>query len=438
MKGSSALSRLLILVKCLRVFHATLAMLLTFAMALGQTAADDSQAIPPVSFVTGVANCCTDEPPSACCTWASSSYLLYWVKDGPLPGPLVTTSTNPADVGALGAPSTRVLFGDSGLDYGTFSGLRASLGSWLESNRVVGIEASGLLLEQRSLGFAVRSGAGGTPLLAIPAFDPTAQTMGPFVTLPPGVTPPAEAGLFITQPGSFAGGIAVTSASRLWDAEFNGIVNLVRGPQFQVDLLTGFRYLDLAESLTISTDSLGLAGSGSFAGAFFTTADHFETRSQFYGGQVGARLELHRGKVHGSLLGKLALGSTHDVVERGGLTTIRNSQDPATPTGTFAGGLLALPTNIGRQTEEHFAVVPEVQAQIAYDWTPGVRTFVGYDFLWVSSVVRPGDQIDRAVNLSQVPAFGGAGLSGPARPAPLFETSDFWAHGVRLGIEFRY
>jgi hypothetical protein len=424
-------------VKRLREFLATLALLVSLSRTcLGQTAPDSPGAIPPDT--AELAGCCAHESEPARWAWASADYLLYRVKDGPLPGPLVTTSSNPADVGALGAPTTRVLFGDADLDYGTFSGLRTSLGAWLESSQTVGIEAGGFLLEQRSLGFAVRSDAAGTPLLAIPAFDPTTQTMGPFVTLPPGVTPPAEAGLFITQPGSFAGGIAATSASRLWDAELNGIANLVRCPRCRVDFLAGFRYLDLAESLTITTDSLGLAGSGSFAGAFFTTADHFETRSQFYGGQVGTRLELNRRRLSGSLLAKLALGSVHDVVERGGLTIIRNSQDPATPSGTFAGGLLALPTNIGRQTEEHFAVVPEVQAQLAYAWSSGLRTFVGYDFVWVSSVVRPGDQIDRAVNLTQVPAFGGSGLSGPARPAPLFETTDFWAHGVRFGVEFRY
>ena len=56
-----------------------------------------------------------------------------------------------------------------------------------------------------------------------------------------------------------------------------------------------------------------------------------------------------------------------------------------------------------------------------------------------NDVVRPGNQIDRVVNPNIVPTdqdFGVAG--GPRRPAPLFNSSDFWAQGVNFGLHFRY
>jgi hypothetical protein len=56
-------------------------------------------------------------------------------------------------------------------------------------------------------------------------------------------------------------------------------------------------------------------------------------------------------------------------------------------------------------------------------------------------VVRPGDQIDRNVNLTQNAVLdpNGVGrLVGPAQPAPLFKRSDLWVQGLSLGVEVLY
>src|SRR4051794_20088600 len=70
--------------------------------------------------------------------------------------------------------------------------------------------------------------------------------------------------------------------------------------------------------------------------------------------------------------------------------------------------------------------------------TDRLRATAGYTFQYVSDVVRPGDQIDRGINPVQAPAITGvpnAPLTGPARPAPLINSTDFWAHGVNFGLE---
>ena len=115
---------------------------------------------------------CWDANVTAPTFWGSMEYLLWTIKDGPLPVPLVTTG-NPADpvsAGALGRPGTVVLFGGSGLDYRTFSGMRVTVGSWLDDEQTIGVEASGFLLERRSVNFAARSDANGSPPLYNPVF----------------------------------------------------------------------------------------------------------------------------------------------------------------------------------------------------------------------------------------------------------------------------
>jgi hypothetical protein len=67
-----------------------------------------------------------------------------------------------------------------------------------------------------------------------------------------------------------------------------------------------------------------------------------------------------------------------------------------------------------------------------------VRLTFGYQFLYWSRVARPGEQIDRVINPTQIPVFGGNQLLGPARPEPLFTTTDFWAQGLNLGLEVRF
>jgi hypothetical protein len=78
-----------------------------------------------------------------------------------------------------------------------------------------------------------------------------------------------------------------------------------------------------------------------------------------------------------------------------------------------------------------------VELRLGFGLAPGVRTFFGYNFLYWSSVVRPGDQVDHTLNPSQSLLLGGNGLlSGSSRPGMPFSQSDLWAQGVSLGVEF--
>jgi hypothetical protein len=374
------------------------------------------------------APCCTEEfcaPERPICgpegrVWASAEYLLWWFEGSRVP-PLVTTSP-PASGGILGAPGTTVLFGGSRLDEDAHSGGRFTLGFWLNECQTIGLEGEYFFLGSRSTEFT----AGGNGL-------PGSQVIArPVVNALTG----AETAQLISFPGALAGNIHISSSSRLEGAGALGVANLCCGCCYRVDLLAGFRYLELREGIGITENVAVSPSVPTIGGSTFAVADQFDTRNRFYGGELGARAEYRRGNFFVDLLGSVALGTTHEELNIHGSTVI-------TPPGgapiTSPGGILALSTNSGHFSRDRFGVVPEVGINLGYQVTEHMRAFVGYSFLYWNDVTRPGDAIDRTVNPTQIPSNLGSGpLSGPARPTVVFKETEFWAQGINLGLEFRF
>ena len=142
------------------------------------------------------------------------------------------------------------------------------------------------------------------------------------------------------------------------------------------------------------------------------------------------------GRLFVDVLGKVALGATHEVVDIHGATAITS---PGGPTVVTPAGFLASGSNSGHFTRDRFAVVPELGINVGCQITPHMRAFVGYSFLYWSSVVRPGDQVDVNLSGTQIPTDTRFNpVAGPARPAVLLRDTDFWAQGINCGLEFRY
>ena len=124
------------------------------------------------------------------------------------------------------------------------------------------------------------------------------------------------------------------------------------------------------------------------------------------------------------------------------VTQINGTTESLGPNGTttsFRGGLYALRSNIGQHQRDALAFIPEVGLNIGFQLTRHVKIFVGYTFLWVSTVGRAGDQIDPVINVSQFPIRSGNGpLKGRARPAPRISGTDFWAQGLNFGVELAF
>ena len=76
-------------------------------------------------------------------------------------------------------------------------------------------------------------------------------------------------------------------------------------------------------------------------------------------------------------------------------------------------------------------MLPEGGLKLGYQLTERARFSVGYTVFYLSDAVRPGDQIDRVVDLDQ----GGSFIE---RPLPHFVRSDYWVQGLSLGMDWRY
>jgi hypothetical protein len=376
-------------------------------------------------------DCCSCCCPCCCCcpmhcgpkVWGGAEYLLWWIKDGPLPVPLVTTGDpNSLDFGIIGDPTTRVLFGNNDLDYGSFSGFRGTLGTWFDDQHRVGIEANAFFLERQGVIFGAESDTQGLPPLLIPFFDVDQDSESAILFANPELSPD-----FPTTNG----GIGVTSFTRFWGSEANFLFNAVNQSGLRVDVLTGFRYLSLNEELNI----YGRANIPAFDDLVARLNESFDTRNYFYGGQVGGRVRWEGEFVALMLQGMVALGGTYQVVDVSGNTIL---SDAILGTEQFPSGILIQASNAGRRDDTHFSVVPAVQVQLAFRLLANVRATVGYDFIFWDRVVRPGEQIDRSINLTQSPIFGTGTLVGPARPEQRFDRSDFFAHGASFGLECRY
>jgi putative beta barrel porin BBP7 len=341
-------------------------------------------------------------------TWFSArgDYLLWWTKGERLP-PLVTTSpigTPRATAGVLGEPTTTVLFGDTDANDQVHSGIRLTLDAWLTCNEGLGIEASYFALDDRQTNFGSSA-----PILARPFFDVESLRQD------------AE---LIAYPGVSTGSINICAKSELQGAEV-----LLRGNWFddccrRLDFLVGYRYLRLAESLAINSQSTTtpIDGEGSNDPTINVT-DQFRTLNHFNGIDFGIAFERRYCRWSFDLLMKIALGSTSSRVTIDGSTVIANGQTAtATP-----GGLLAAQSNMGTYDRDLFSVVPELGVTVGYDVTCQLRATLGYTFIYWSQVARPADQIDLNVN-----------PGGGSFPQFNFHCADFWAQGFNLGLEYRY
>ena len=137
------------------------------------------------------------------------------------------------------------------------------------------------------------------------------------------------------------------------------------------------------------------------------------------------------------MLGKCALGYNYQEVTIDGFTT---NSAAGVPPAVFEGGFLALPSNSGIFNQEEFAAVPEAHVKIKYDLWHNVRLTMGYRFIYISDVVRPGDQIDLNLTTAQLPApLPPAGPGTPGGfPVQTFNSTSVLMHGVDMGVEWVY
>jgi hypothetical protein len=370
--------------------------------------------------------------------WFAADTLLWVVKRGPQPDPLIVTgpASDPFP-GALDQPNTSVIYGGRGLDYRLFAGVRLNTGVWFGKDGRFGFEAGGFLLEQKSTSFDAAGDANGQPYFG-----------RPFVNARSGF----ENVYFVSQnfadpnlSAMMTGGLHISSQSRLWGWDLNGLWNVSRGDAVATNLIAGFRSVGLREQLdfTESLRNLAPGGGVSFGGVpvdpanSVATFDKFRAENNFYGGQLGARWHFERDRLGIDITGKAAIGVVQQLMIVEGGTYLYDNTGHVV--GGLPGGVLAQTSNIGRHYRNVFGVVPEGSLNFSYALTDQIILRAGYTFIYINNVVRPGNHIDRTINPGLVPTdldYGTAG--GPSHPAFQFHSSSFWAQGANIGLEVRF
>jgi hypothetical protein len=125
---------------------------------------------------------------------------------------------------------------------------------------------------------------------------------------------------------------------------------------------------------------------------------------------------------------------------------VNGSQRLVTTTGAIQnaeGGLLALPNaNIGMYTQRRYGFAPEANLTLGVYLTPNLRFGVGYNFLYLNSVLRPADQIDTVVDLTRIPNFPVTptpNAVNPARPRALpLRTTEIYATGITFSLQWTW
>lgn len=368
-----------------------------------------SQPLQPVAESTDL----IDEPPAVVPTaaptlglrpmpsnWYRTELLLWWPQGQPLPPVVVAGRDAVPRLGPGGVPP---LIGGSSLPSPDTAGGRFVLGWALSDARTYGVEFAYLFL-----GTNTQTAAAAKP------FGGRTQFLGrPFVNADTGL----EDVVLIAAPDS-AGDVAVSVSGRVTGWEANLVRSLYDGPSVRLNALAGYRYFMLNEGLRVESRSVGLDGLPGFA-----VADQFDAHNRFHGGQLGLRADVERGPFFAELDAKVGFGRTVEVVRVSGLTAFDGG--PAVPLGVY--GRLS---NSGRTSRASFAVLPEAGLRVGWRLGQKSRVFLGYTVMYLSDAVRPGDQLDRVLDLSA----GGFG----DRPAPLFVRNDFWVQGLSLGLEWRY
>lgn len=356
--------------------------------------------------------------------WVGAEMLGWALQGCELPA-LVTSSPlgTAADLaGRLDQPSTSTLLGPDDVFDQMRPGGRLRAGLWWNPEHLHGIEGSYFAISGNDVNFTATGS--GELILARPYREATSGQ---------------QSALLTAYPELLDGHIRVHA-----DQEFSGAEALYRGVLLrrgftQYELFAGYRYLRLFEKLETSESLASLdAASGFPAGALIDRSDLFQAANGFHGGQVGLQ-GTWRGTKGLSLvaLGKVALGATSVQFDVDGSTTVSelNDANEYVVTQAHSGGLLAQPTNIGRHETSEFATVAELGLTLEYELAPEIRLQFGYTLIYWSQVIRALEHVDTTVNVSQLQS---GVLSGPARPELEFSFDDFWAQGLRGGIEIDF
>lgn len=348
--------------------------------------------------------------------WIKAEYLHWWVEGSPMNVPLITD-------GLVGESGTHVLLGGDDLENRSHDGFRVTFG-FAPIHERDNLEVSLMALRSNTASNSVSSsGQLGSVDLLLPFFD---------------VSRNRENITEISLSPSYAGAAREALSRSLTGVEINFIRPCDRGGSLSLDFLGGLRWFNMSENFTFTTSSPFIPPQ---AADIWETTDRFEARNNFYGVQGGVRARWQRERFSAGGAIKLGIGGTVQKVDINGFLLTNDFNGLASTPQRFVGGYFAVPTNIGSHSRATFGILPEAEVNLGYRIADWLSVSAGYSFLYINSVARPGDQVNRNINPTQSVSWTGelnAGLKGAAEPSFEFHGSSFWAHGLNAGLTFHF
>jgi hypothetical protein len=360
----------------------------------------------------------------------------WWIQaDGGIYGfsknsPIIAATEPPASTGPIKVPTSPGFIGLTTIStvvdplataappvFGGGGNLR--MGYWLDPARTMAIEGSA---------FFVQGNSG-----SISQAPTTARTTT-FIN----TTPDVFVGLFDDTTTTSVANAVISDQFYGADANFRmKVLNYANLPD--LDVMVGLRYVALSERLTADVDSvstrvfqpaLGLPKAFNFTNTSTGTGS-FTIRNDFIGPQFGFNAEKHWGPLWVGNESKLAVGAMIEQVSVAGSTD--NSIAPTTvrrlagiPITVNAGTPLVNGTGgppsfglfaQGDRIKTVFAVIPSGTITLGYDFTDTWSLILAYNYMYLSSVGRVGDQITSAGDIRQ---------------------SGFFAQGITLGAKAQF
>lgn len=321
------------------------------------------------------------------------------------------------------------------LDPGDQRGGRVTLGYWCDSAQQVGFEVSGLYIHPNVTNFIATSGTAANPF----TIDTGVRTR--IFSLMGGIPVQIDsANLAVARQAT-----ALTVGdfrSQLIGAEANVRCLGCSIGAVSFGGLAGARFLEFREGLNVinnvSLTQVPGVSDGTATGfppiVNFGTFDSLTTRNRYYAAQIGVEAEIENCGVFFNARGKVALGGMQQIVDVFGGTNIIGTNTP----GSFRGGLLSDPLNQGTRERTRVAVIPEINLKLGYEFNGWLRTYVGYDFLYLQHVLRPGNVTDTETINTQVTVTGTTQTINVTQPVIRLRDQDVWVQGVNFGLEFRY
>ena len=87
---------------------------------------------------------------------------------------------------------------------------------------------------------------------------------------------------------------------------------------------------------------------------------------------------------------------------------------------------------------EFVSVVPEANLKVGFAFNNWLRTYVGYDYLYLQHVIRPSTITGTSSVNTQVTVNGSTQTINVTQPAIHFRDQDTWVQGINVGVELRY